>query len=84
MQNYPQPPTPSPKIGRRGGNFKVPLPSLGEGFRVRAFDLCKKSNIGKRNNQTAVATTLGEIRNALPQLCADSPLAVEVENASAV
>ncbi|MEH2120421.1 hypothetical protein [Nostoc sp.] len=40
-------------------------------------------NIGKRNNQTAVATTLGEIRNALPQ-CADSPLAVEVETASAV
>ncbi len=32
----PHPPTPSPKIGRRGANFKVPLPSLGEGFRVRA------------------------------------------------
>ncbi|MEH1830894.1 MAG: hypothetical protein V7L29_02130 [Nostoc sp.] len=41
-------------------------------------------NIGKRNNQTAVATTFGEIRNALPQLCADSLLAVEVETASAV
>ncbi|MEH1844236.1 MAG: hypothetical protein V7L25_04285 [Nostoc sp.] len=41
-------------------------------------------NIGKRNNQTAVATTFREIRNALPQLCADSLLAVEVETASAV
>ncbi|MBG1257815.1 hypothetical protein F8S20_00880, partial [Nostoc sp. BAE] len=42
----PHPPTPSPKIGRRGAKFKVPLPSLGEGFRVRAFNSCKKSNIG--------------------------------------
>ena len=44
----------------------------------------QENNIGKRNNQTAVATTLGEIRNALPQLCGDSPLAVEVKTASAV
>ena len=33
----PHPPTPSPNFGRRGANFKVPLPTLGEGFRVRAF-----------------------------------------------
>ncbi|WP_104909293.1 hypothetical protein [Nostoc sp. 'Lobaria pulmonaria (5183) cyanobiont'] len=39
----PHPPTPSPKIGRRGANFKVPLPTLGEGFRVRAFDSCHSS-----------------------------------------
>ncbi|MDZ8091450.1 MAG: hypothetical protein RMZ42_05850 [Nostoc sp. DedQUE05] len=32
----PHPPTPSFNIGRRGANFKVPLPSLGEGFRVKA------------------------------------------------
>jgi len=32
----PHPPTPSPRFGRRGENFKVPLPYLGEGFRVRA------------------------------------------------
>ena len=44
----------------------------------------QENNIGKRNNQTAVATTLGEIRNAQLQLCGDSPLAVEVETASAV
>ncbi|KAB8314077.1 hypothetical protein SD81_039400 [Tolypothrix campylonemoides VB511288] len=31
----PHPPTPSPKIGIRGANLKVPLPNLGEGFRVR-------------------------------------------------
>lgn len=43
----------------------------------------QENNIGKRNNQTAVATTLEEIRNALPQLCADSPFAVEIETASA-
>ncbi len=39
----PHPPTPSPNFGRRGANLKVPLPSLGEGFRVRAFDSCNKS-----------------------------------------
>jgi filamentous hemagglutinin family protein len=32
----PHPPTPSPKSGRRGASFKVPLLALGEGFRVRA------------------------------------------------
>ncbi len=37
----PHPPTPSPKIGRRGANLKVPLPSLGEGFRVRALTYVK-------------------------------------------
>ncbi|MEH2235869.1 hypothetical protein [Nostoc sp.] len=45
MQNYPQPLTPSAILGRRGGNFKVPLPSLGEGLKVRAFDSCKRSNV---------------------------------------
>jgi hypothetical protein len=39
----PHPPTPSPNFGRRGDKFKVPLSSLGEVFRVRAFDSCKKS-----------------------------------------
>jgi len=30
------PPTPSPKLRRRGASFKVSLLGLGEGFRVRA------------------------------------------------
>jgi hypothetical protein len=36
MQNRPHPPTPSPKLERRGASFKGPLLALGEGFRERA------------------------------------------------
>jgi hypothetical protein len=43
-KNNPQPPTPSPNFGRRGVKFQVPLPNLGEGFRVRVLDSCNKSN----------------------------------------
>jgi hypothetical protein len=36
VQDCPHPPAPSPNFERRGARFKVPLPELGEGFRVRA------------------------------------------------
>jgi hypothetical protein len=39
MQLAPHPPAPSLKKGRRGDRFKVPLPLLGEGFRVRVTQM---------------------------------------------
>ncbi|RZM76029.1 hypothetical protein DYY88_19230 [Leptolyngbya iicbica LK] len=44
----PHPPTPSPKTGRRGAG-QVPLPALGEGFRVRVTKLgCTQSKLPHR------------------------------------
>ncbi|OYD96555.1 hypothetical protein CDG76_07200 [Nostoc sp. 'Peltigera membranacea cyanobiont' 210A] len=69
----PHPPTPSPKIGRRGVNFKVPLPSLGEGFRVRAFDSCKKSNVLKRRGtQSNAEIFLNLFRYELIKYCTET------------
>ena len=57
-------PTPSPNIGRSRANLKVPLPSLGEGFRVRAFDSCKKSITLKTD---LVSTWLNQISDRFYQ-----------------
>jgi hypothetical protein len=43
MQNLPSSPNPFSQLWEKGSQFQVPLPSLGEGFRVRAFNSCKKS-----------------------------------------
>ena len=60
----PHPPTPSPNIERSRVNLKVPLPSLGEGFRVRAFDSCKKSITSKTD---LVSTWFNQISDRFHQ-----------------